>query len=45
VTNRNFMDVEGLEVYKKVIGYTFVEWIGENIGAESPRAITTLEVS
>ena len=41
MTNRNFMDVENLEVYKN----SYVEWIRENIGAESPRVRAPLAVS
>ena len=41
MTHRNFMDVENLEVYKN----SYVEWVRENIGTESPRARTPLAVS
>jgi hypothetical protein len=34
-----------LKSIKSCAGYTFVEWIGENFGAESPRGITPLAVS
>jgi hypothetical protein len=60
VTHSNYMDVEDLEVYKKLcrlhidvselthkwpLEEKYVEWIRENIGAESPRARTPLAVS
>jgi len=35
------MDVEDLEIYKN----SYVEWIRENIGTESPRARMPLAVS
>jgi len=41
VTHSNYMDEEDLKGYKN----SYVEWIGENIGAESSGARTPLAVS